>query len=111
MLKKIFLFLFCFTFADTGWHKDKIMIYIDNSTENLIINKSQTKTNKEDLNKLLVKESVKSISPWLSNARPSDRDGDIFLNRFYVVSFYDSSKSINERIELFNQKLYIKSVA
>ena len=31
-----------FTFADTGWHKDKIMIYIDNSTENLIINKSQT---------------------------------------------------------------------
>ena len=110
MLKRIFLFLFCFTFADTGWHKDKIMIYIDNSTENLIINKSQTKTNKEDLNKLLVNESVKSISPWLSNARPSDRDGDIFLNRFYVVSFYDSSKSINERIKLFNQKLYIKSV-
>ena len=63
MLKRIFLFLFCFTFADTGWHKDKIMIYIDNSTDNLIINKSQTKTNQEDLNKLLVKESVKAYLP------------------------------------------------
>ena len=45
MLQKIFLFLFCFTFADTGWHKDKIMIYIDNSTDNLIINKTLRDSN------------------------------------------------------------------
>jgi len=39
-----------------------------------------------ELNRLIDKFDVVKIEPWLANARPDDRDGDVYLNRIYRLT-------------------------
>ena len=80
------------------------MIYIDNKVTDFRIEDDQLTTSISEVNNTLKDQGVNSISQWLPNARPSDRNGNIFLNRYYVVEFEsvknDMDKIINDLMAL-----------
>ena len=44
----------------------------------------------KDLNELMDIIGATGITKWLPRARPTDRDGDTYLNRYYVIDLgYD----------------------
>ena len=47
-----------------------------------------TFSNNDELNKFLIDDKANKIEQWLPNARPTDRDGDIYLNRYLHSSFW-----------------------
>ena len=61
-------------------YKDRIRIYIHNSITNFKIDDSSTLSNNDELNRFFIDHKVNKIEQWLPNARPTDRDGDIYLN-------------------------------
>jgi len=71
-------------------YTDRFLVYIDNSIEDFELNPSNGKTNHGEINQKLEDLNALNMHQWLSNARPTDRDGDIFLNRYYVVQFESS---------------------
>ena len=94
-IKLIYFSLFIQTlFSET--YKDRIRIYIDNSVKNFKIDDSGTLSNNDELNRFFLDHKVNKIEQWLPNARPTDRDGDIYLNRYYIVYFSFDVKSIRE---------------
>ncbi len=86
MKKIIFLLpLYIFTTIHGDIYSDRILVYIDNSITNFQVHKNTGRTNLEELNRKLDELAVDKIQQWLPNARPTDRDGDIYLNRYYVI--------------------------
>ena len=78
------------------------MIYIDNSVSQFQIFDDQISTSNNILNNELEVEEAIQIRKWLPNARSTDRDGDIFLNRFFIIEFQTLKNSIEKTIEKFN---------
>ena len=89
--KNTLTLLLYFSFVSGDWYNDRLIIYIDNYSENITVNKNQLTTSNRNLNKVLNNEKTKRISRWLPNARLTDRDGEIFLNRYYIVEFLESN--------------------
>ncbi|MBT6982047.1 MAG: S8 family serine peptidase, partial [Candidatus Marinimicrobia bacterium] len=86
MKKIIFLFnLFIISAIYGDIYSDRILVYIDNSISSFQIHENTGRTNLEELNQKLDDLAVDKIRQWLPNARPTDRDGDIYLNRYYVI--------------------------
>ena len=71
------------------YYSDRFLVYIDNSESDFILNNDERTSNKQ-LNQKLDQHGALNIHQWLHNARPTDRDGDIYLNRYYVVQFSSS---------------------
>ena len=71
-------------------YQDRILVYIDNSIEDFDLNEGLFRTNLKDLNELMDIIGATGITKWLPRARPTDRDGDTYLNRYYVIDLgYD----------------------
>ena len=86
MKKIIFLLsLYIFSTIYGEIYTDRILVYIDNSVTNFQIDENTGRTNLDELNQKLDDLSVDKIQQWLPYARPTDRDGDIYLNRYYVI--------------------------
>ena len=86
MKKIIFLFnLFIISAIYGDIYSDRILVYIDNSISSFQIHENTGRTNLEELNQKLDDLAVDEIRQWLPYARPTDRDGDIYLNRYYVI--------------------------
>ena len=66
-------------------YSDRFLVYIANSITDFKIYRSNGRTNLNELNDEMDKIGAISISQWLPNARPTDRDGDIYLNRYFVI--------------------------
>ena len=82
----IFIFnLFVISAIYGDIYSDRILIYIDNSISNFQVYENTGRTNLKELNQKLGDLAVDKIWQWLPNARPTDRDGDIYLNRYYVI--------------------------
>ena len=96
LLIKQFL-LFNMLFADV--YNDRFLVYIDNSVENFKINEMTGRTNLEELNDEMDKIGAITITQWLPYARPTDRDGDIYLNRYYVIQFKSSRLDIDDLVK------------
>lgn len=80
---------------------DRIRVYVDNSVKNFRVNDSGDLTNNDDLNRFLLDYKVKKVEQWLPNARPTDRDGDIYLNRYFILYFGSGLKSLGTlKVEL-----------
>ena len=62
--------------------------------KNFKIDDSGDFSNNDELNNLFLEYEVKQIYQWLPNARPTDRDGEIYLNRYFIVIFESHVKSI-----------------
>ena len=75
--------LFNILFGDV--YSDRFLVYIANSITDFKIYRSNGRTNLDELNDEMDKIGAISISQWLPNARPTDRDGDIYLNRYFVI--------------------------
>ena len=73
---------------------DRIRIYIDNSVKNFKVNDSGDLTNDDDLNRFLLDYKIRKVEQWLPNARSTDRDGDIYLNRYFVLYFTSGFNSL-----------------
>lgn len=98
MKKIFFLVLFIlsqYSYADI--YKDKILIYIENSIENFELNDDR-RTNLKELNDEMDRVEADRIDQWLPNARPTDRDGDIYLNRYYVILLNSERDDIEKLI-------------
>ena len=86
MKKIIFLFnLFVISAIYGDIYSDRMLVYIDNSITNFQVDENTGRTNLEELNQKLDDLDAEKIRQWLPNARPTDRDGDIYLNRYYVI--------------------------
>ena len=83
--------------ARGAYYDDRLMIYIDNKVSDFRIEDDQSKTSIPDINNTLKDQNVRSIGQWLPKARPSDRNGDIYLNRYYVIEF-ESNKNNMDKI-------------
>jgi len=102
--RKIYFIILCvtvFTLNARGmYYNDRLMIYIDNKISDFRIEDDQLTTSIAELNNTLKGQGVISIAAWLPKARPTDRDGDKYLNRYYIIEFEsfkdDFGKSIND---------------
>ncbi len=86
-MKKITLLLNLFIISAIygDIYSDRMLVYIENSIDNFQVDENTGRTNLEDLNQKLDDLAADKIRQWLPNARPTDRDGDIYLNRYYVI--------------------------
>ena len=80
---------------------DRFIVYINNLVDNFHINENSGKTNVEELNKQLDKVGSKSISQWLKRAKAQDPDGDIYLNRFYIIHLLEGHPDIQSLLKDF----------
>ena len=90
---KIFIFLinlFVISAIYGDIYSDRMLVYIDNSITNFQVDENTGRTNLEELNQKLDDLDAEKIRQWLPNARPTDRDGDIYLNRYYVIELSSS---------------------
>ena len=99
--RKIYFIILCLsTFllsARGAYYNDRLMIYIDNKVSDFRIEDDQSKTSIPEINNTLKDQNVRLIGQWLPKARPSDRNGDIYLNRYYVIEF-ESNKNNMDKI-------------
>ncbi len=91
-----FSVLFCETY------NDRLRIYIDNAFKDFKVEKGKNLSNNKELNDLMIKYRVYKIEQWLPNARPTDRDGEIYLNRYYMIYFNSKSKSLKMMADELN---------
>ena len=100
--RKIYFIILCLTtftiYAREIYYNDRLMIYIDNKVTDFSIEEDQLTTSISEINNILKDQGVNSIAQWLPNARPTDRNGNIFLNRYYVVEFESVKNDMDEII-------------
>ena len=98
----IFICFFSFLFSYASYYNDKIMIYIDNKVHDFHIGEDLKSTSIPAINNILRNYSVKSIQRWLPNARPTDKNKNIYLNRYYVIEFKNPKNDLNRIIDQFS---------
>ena len=79
-------------------YEDRILVYVDNSIENFDLNEDLYRTNSKELNEMMDIVGAAGINIWLPNARPTDRDGDIYLNRYYVIELGSNRSDIEKLV-------------
>ena len=87
-----------------GIHEDRILIYVENSFSDFALDNKIPFPNTTDqqINNILLKTDALKIRKWLPSARVTDRDGDIYLNRFFVVHFKHSRSDLFSLIDIYN---------
>ncbi|MBT4991496.1 MAG: S8 family serine peptidase [Candidatus Marinimicrobia bacterium] len=102
-----FMLLAAGLFGET--FNDRLLIYIENDVQNFLVTEDKRSSNLQELNSVLNMIEADKIYPWLSVARPTDRDGDIYLNRYFVLEFEENRSDLYAlRLELEAQS-FIKT--
>jgi len=84
-------------------HTDRLLVYVENSQNDFeYIGKSGEWTNISEINIQLSQLDVVDFKPWLSNAKPTDHDQDIYLNRIYEVVFSTDRSDLRDLISQVN---------
>ena len=99
MKKYLFTFLFLATIVFGETYSDRLLVYVDNSVLGFAIDANTGRTNLEELNQEMDNIEATAIYQWLPNARPTDRDHDIYLNRYYVIQLSSSRVDIDDLVE------------
>ena len=99
MKKYLFTFLFLATIVFGETYSDRLLVYVDNSVTGFAIDANTGRTNLEELNQEMDNIEATAIYQWLPNARPTDRDHDIYLNRYYVIQLSSSRVDIDDLVE------------
>ena len=79
-----------FSVANSEIYQDRLRVYLDNSIKSFQINESEDLSNIKELNDILIDVKAEKIEKWLPNALPTDRDGETYLNRYYICLLYTS---------------------
>jgi len=103
LIRKLLCFGVLFQIVLSETYNDRIRIYIDNSIKNFKVDGTGNLSNNDELNSLMVNRGVEKIEQWLPNARPTDRDGEVYLNRYFMLYFNSGSKSLLVLKNEFNQ--------
>ena len=85
--------------ANELFYKDRIIFYVDNRVSNFKIEKDNKTVSLNNLNTILMKENVLKIEKWLPMAKPTDRNGDVYLNRYFVIEFIESKENLYKLIQ------------
>ena len=107
MLKRCLLYFAFLIFTldnlhgNDSYYNNKIIFYVDNKISDFNILDDQKYTSLKNLNIVLNKEKVLKVEKWLPKARPTDRNGDVYLNRYYVVEFIESKNNLDKLVETF----------
>jgi len=73
--------------AAPAYYADKFLFSLDKDEEVLTVEQCKSlNTPYPELNKIIKKYNVVKIEPWLPNAKASDHDGDVYLNRIYRLT-------------------------
>jgi len=73
--------------ATPAYYADKFLFSLDKDEEVLTAEQCKSlNTPYPELNKIIKKYDVVKIEPWLPNAKPTDHDGDVYLNRIYRLT-------------------------
>ena len=91
----IFLLSRSLLFSDDVFYKNKIIFYVDNLVSSFKIEDDGKSTSIKKLNDLLSNENTFLVRKWLPNARKSDRNNDIYLNRYYVAEFMTPPRDLD----------------
>ncbi len=99
-MKKLLLILQIFLIQElcAQVYHDRILIYLDNAIEGFEINMNSGRSNLEELNDAMDYMEAVKIYKWLPNARPTDRDGDIYLNRYYIITLGSNRSNIDDLV-------------
>ena len=87
------------TLSNEVYYKDRIIFYVDNRVSNFKIENDHKTVSINDLNNILKNENVLKIEQWLPMSRPTDQNGQMYLNRYYVIKFNDAKTNIDEIIQ------------
>ncbi|MCS5647522.1 MAG: hypothetical protein NZ838_15505, partial [Candidatus Marinimicrobia bacterium] len=87
-----------------GIHDDRILIYVENSVSDFTLDNKIPFPNTTDqqINNILLKTDALKVRKWLPNARITDRDGDIYLDRYFVVYFKHNRSDLFSLIDIYN---------
>ena len=87
-----------------GIHDDRILIYVENSVSDFTLDNKIPFPNTTDqqINNILLKTDALKVRKWLPNARINDRDGDIYLDRYFVVYFKHNHSDLFSLIDIYN---------
>ena len=70
-----------------SYYADKFLFSLDKDEEVLTAEQCKNlNTPYPELNKIIKKYDVVKIEPWLPNAKASDHDGEVYLNRIYRLT-------------------------
>ena len=81
-------------------YNDRFLIYINNSVGKIDIDLKSGFTNNQKINSFLEEIEFDEITQWLPSARTTDRDGDVYLNRYYVIKIYNRPNDIFDLIKV-----------
>jgi len=98
----IYLFFFSTLLAQGQYYNDRAIFYIDNRVIDFRIEDDLKTTSVAAINNILSEHIVKSVDKWLPNARPTDRSGETYLNRYYVVHFEQMKDDLDQIINDLN---------
>ena len=101
MIKILFYLFTFFGFAASEVYQDRLRVYVNNSIKSFQFNESDGLSNIEELNGLLIDFQAERVEKWLPNALPTDRDGEVYLNRYYIIYF--GSKQAKSSIDIFRK--------
>lgn len=104
------LLSFAFTANPNGaFHTDRFRVYFKNELGRIELKeaKAGTITGFDSFDQLLQEMEAVAIQPWLPTATDFDKDGDIFLNRFYEITLPEFRSDIQEVIAAFSSDEHI----
>ena len=88
-------------FAGPKYYDDRLMVYIDDSVTDFTVLDDKEFTSIYEVNDLMRDVDAIAIEQWLPNARPTDKNQYVSLNRFYVVRFGSSKSDMDFLVDRF----------
>ena len=83
------------------YYDDRLMVYIDNSVADFNVLDNKEFTSISELNDLMRDVDAITIEQWLPNARPTDKNRYVSLDRFYVIHFGVLKTNIDRLVHRF----------
>jgi len=94
---------------DGVYHADRFRVYFKNDLGRIEVLKTRdgVVTGFESFDQLLQEVGAPNVKQWLPAAADLDRDGDIYLNRFYEITLPDIHTNIQEVVSTFTEDEHI----
>ena len=99
----------CEEIVADDFYDNMLKIYIDNSVVDFSV-VDNLKTSISQLNDVLKQQDVVSIKKWLPKAEAHHSHNEIYLDRYYIVKFFESKVNIKKSKDIFSKLDCVRSV-
>ena len=105
MIKPLIFILGVLSFVYSGTpaiSNESFLFCLKKDVKPLTINRSNNSINVDirELNEFINDEQIVNIEPWIPQAKETDRDGDIYLNRIYRVHIGENRSDVTSLISI-----------